>query len=89
MSPRKQYVNIIFGTGDPASTGQILGYMYVAATLLRINLKVVPDFDNKVFVLDARLKGHVTIFVIAFQALRLYMDKNIKRLYRRISKYGR
>ncbi len=89
MSPRKQYVNIMFGTGDPADTGQILGYMYVVGTLLRLNLTVVPDFYNKVFVLDARLKGHVTIFVIAFQTLRLYMDKNIKRLYRRISKYGR
>lgn len=48
IKPKKHYVNIIFGTGDPCSTGEILGLIYSFAFLSGINIEAIPDFEDKI-----------------------------------------
>ena len=41
-------------------------------------LMVEPDFDNKVFELDARLRGHVSVYKVIVWVLQLYSNDKLK-----------
>lgn len=64
LLPKKLRAKILFGTGDPALTAQILGYYYAAAAAFlpaksrKLRLEVQPDLEEKAAKFDAELKGH-------------------------------
>ena len=74
----KLKVKMKFGMEDPAQTGEILGVMYSVSALLGFELMVEPDFDNKVFELDARLRGHVSVYKVLVWVLQLYSNDKLK-----------
>ena len=73
--PRRHRIYIRFGTGDPASTGQYLGLMYAFGAWLGLNLVVTPDFDDKVIECDIPFKGHISIAVLLWWAVKAYRNK--------------
>ena len=74
----KLKVKMKFGMEDPAQTGELLGVMYSVSALLGFELMVEPDFDNKVFELDARLRGHVSVYKVLVWVLQLYSNDKLK-----------
>ncbi len=84
IHPRRHRIRITFGTGDPAATGEILGAIYAAAALIGINIVVTPDFDNKIFECYAEFKGRIRVFTLGMIALKLYRNKDFKKLIRMI-----
>lgn len=74
----KLKVKMKFGMEDPASTGEVLGIMYSVAALLGFELLIEPDFENKVFELDAGLRGHVSVFKVIIWVLQLYSNDKLK-----------
>ncbi len=74
----KLKVRMKLGTDDPANTGEILGIAYAAAALLGVDLVIEPDFENKIFELDAGFKGHVSVFKVIVWVLELYSNDKIK-----------
>lgn len=80
IRPKKHYVNIIFGTGDPCSTGEILGLIYSFAFLSGINIEVVPDFENKIFKADSYFKGRIRIFTLGIILLKAYRNDDLKKV---------
>lgn len=74
----KLKIRMKFGTDDPAKTGEILGISYAAAALLGVDLVIEPDFENKIFELDAGFKGHVSIFKVIIWLLELYSNERIQ-----------
>ena len=75
---KKLKVYIKLGMDDPATTGEILGVAYAAAAMFGLNLVIEPDFENKVFELDAGFKGRVFIISILIWALKIYKNKDVK-----------
>ena len=75
---KKLKVYIKLGMDDPATTGEILGVAYATAAMFGLNLVVEPDFENKVFELDAGFKGRVFIISILIWALKIYKNKDVK-----------
>lgn len=73
--PRRHRIYIRFGTGDSASTGQYLGLMYAFGAWLGLNLVVTPDFDDKVIECDIPFKGHISIAVLLWWAVKAYRNK--------------
>lgn len=73
--PRRHRIYIRFGTGDPASTGQYLGLMYAFGAWLGLNLVVTPDFDDKVIECDIPFRGHISIAVLLWWAVKAYRNK--------------
>lgn len=80
IRPKKHYVNIIFGTGDPCSTGEILGLLYSFAFLSGINIEVMPDFENKIFKADSYFKGRIRIFTLGIILLKAYRNDDLKKV---------
>ena len=74
----KLKVKMKFGMEDPAQTGELLGVMYSVSAILGFELMVEPDFDNKVFELDARLRGHVSVYKVIVWVLQLYSNDKLK-----------
>ena len=84
LLPRKVRGEVRFGTGDPALTGQILGGISIFYPLFMDNVKVTPDFRETVLEGELYAKGRIRLFTVARIAWKLYRDKNIRFVYRRL-----
>lgn len=83
---RKIVTDLVFATGDPATTGQALGILCMIPTLYRYNFKITPDFEAD----DAYIKGtflvagKVRLIHIVVTFLRLIFDKEVRLVGKRI-----
>lgn len=77
--PRKIEGRITIGVEDPATTGQILGILYVMSAFAGNCLEINGDFEKAIFQGEFRLKGHVRICHIAKSAVSLLTDKKIRQ----------
>lgn len=84
IKPRKYKINLKFGTGDPALTGQVLGIMGMLIPFYKDNAHIVPDFEDIVFEGDFFMKGRITLLKLALIGWKLYRDENVKRCYKMI-----
>lgn len=64
LKPKKIKGYLHFGTGDPCSTGEILGvlsFLYVAG---RGELRIVPEFDEACLEGEIEIRGRITVFTL-------------------------
>lgn len=80
--PRKAEGQILIGMDDPATTGQVLGILYVLSAFTGNCLEINGDFDRAVLEGRFQITGHVRICHIARAALSLLADKNIRQTVR-------
>lgn len=73
----KGYVR--FGTGDPCSTGEILGVIAVARGLCASDITVVPEFEEKVFECHVKVKGQIRIWTILIIAVKFIISDEWKQ----------
>lgn len=84
IKPRRYKINLKFGTGDPASTGQVLGILGMLMPVYKKNATIIPDFENCILEGDIYMKGRITIAKLLLLGFQLYRDKNVKRCYQMI-----
>lgn len=82
--PRRVRGEVHFGTGDPASTGEILGGISIFYPIFIDNVKVLPDFEQRCLEGELFVKGRVQLVVVLWVILRLLMDKNVRYVYRKL-----
>lgn len=80
ICPQKCDIRLLLGTGDPASTGQILAIYGMVYPWIGNNVIINADFENKIAEGEFYIKGRVTAIVILISAFRIYRDKNIRHL---------
>lgn len=78
MMPYHVKGKIVFGTGDPCTTGWLLGLVSVFPVAYTEGLVITPDFVEKVFDADAFIRGKVRVIYFVRLFLRGYRDKDIK-----------
>ena len=78
--PTKLKSQIIFGTGDPCSTGQAIGAMSVLYGIYGNKIKIIPDFENKILEGKHDAKGRIRVITILMIVIKLILDKRFKRL---------
>ena len=84
--PRKICGEVRFGTSDPALTGQILGIAGIFYPLFMDNVKVDPDFEQTILEGELFLKGRLRIVSAVRIAWRLFRDKNVRYVYRKLNR---
>ena len=84
--PRKIRGELHFGTEDPALTGQILGAIGIFYPLFMDNVRIDPDFEKPVLEGELSLKGRLRVVTVLRIAWRLYRDKNVRYVYRRLNR---
>lgn len=88
ICPKKMEGFIEFGTGEPASTGQILGLVSVFYFAYFQNIKLYPNFEEKTLLADLFLKGHFTNVKLLGCMLRLFRNRRVTRLFGTIKNLG-
>ena len=71
---------IIFGTGDPYSTGQVLSILSVLYGFYGDKVSVIPDFENSRFEGKHYARGRIRAATILIIACKLLLDKRFKYL---------
>lgn len=80
--PRKMRGTVRLGLEDPAATGQLLGYLAIFYPYYAGQLELIPSFEESIVEADLAIKGRIGIYYLIYIVLVLYMDKDVKRLYR-------
>ncbi|MCM1542942.1 MAG: hypothetical protein NC121_17010 [Blautia sp.] len=88
IRPRRIRGQVLFGTGSPDTTGYAYGVYGMLSPFLGDQLLVTPDFTRAVLEGDLDISGHITVFTILWNALRILLDKKLRWFIRKI-KAGR
>lgn len=80
IRPRKCDIRLTVGTGDPASTGQILAIYGMLYPFIGNNVIIQADFENMTVEGSVFVKGRVTAFTFLVTAFQLYRNKNLRQL---------
>lgn len=86
LKPSKCKINLLAGTGDPGSTGQLWSVYGILYPLIGNNVFLKTDFENQIVEGDLYIKGKVQMWVLALAAFRLYRDKDIRRLLKMLKR---
>jgi len=78
--PRKIKGYVAFGTGDPASTGQVLGILSILYARTGEVLDIRPDFTEKRLESDVELRGRIQVFTLLVIAVKVYLNQELKQL---------
>lgn len=85
-APRKASGELLFGTDDPATTGEILGGISLIPFWHRYKISVIPDFTTEELYAKGHisLKGHMRNVHILLSGIRLIKNKDIRKLFNQI-----
>ncbi|PKM95672.1 MAG: hypothetical protein CVU84_02385 [Firmicutes bacterium HGW-Firmicutes-1] len=78
--PRKIRLHLQFGTDDPAITGYILGVVSIFYAVTGNSMVIEPDFDKRILKGNFDIKGRIFIFILVYHALKIILDKRVKKL---------
>ena len=78
--PTKLRSRIIFGTGDPCSTGQALGIMGILYGFYGDKVQIIPDFENTIFEGKLYARGRIRLITLLIIVIKLILDKRFKKL---------
>lgn len=80
IRPRKFTGSLHIGTGDPASTGQVLAIYGILYPFIGSHMDIVPDFEQKIIEGQLLIKGKITLFHFFKVAWVVYFNKDFRRL---------
>lgn len=81
LSPSKVKGEFMIGTGDPCTTGLLIGGISLFPFAYQEGIHIVPDFEEKVFRADGYLKGRIRVLYLLRLLIRVYKDKELRRLW--------
>lgn len=86
IMPRKFQAELTIGTDDPAVTGKILSYYGMLYPFIGGHIAVISDFERKRIVGTVFIKGKIRLFTFIKAAIRIYFNKDIRKLLKLFKK---
>ncbi len=86
IRPRKFQADLTIGMDDPAAMGKILSYYGMLYPLIGSCVNVIPDFERKRMEGTVFIKGKIRLFNFIKAALRIYFNKDIRKLLKLFKK---
>lgn len=84
--PKKVKGRVAFGMDDPATTGYIMGGACLFYRHWRGHFLLEPDFEKKRLEADVNLKGRIVLAMLVIPAVKVWFNKDIKHIRRRVGK---
>lgn len=81
IKPRKFDAYVHYGFEDIETTGKVSMYAAVLYGLIGADIKIYPDFEQQIFEGEVFLKGHVRLFWLVIAAMKVYTNKQFKKLF--------
>lgn len=75
LKPKVLWGNIIFGSGDPCTTGQILGVAAVFYAYYGKGIQIIPDFEEARLEGNLFIRGRISLITIIIILLRIFFCK--------------
>ena len=81
--PYKLFLKARFSTGSPDTTGIALGILAMFPIGYQNRWKIEPDFESDNVFIDSSfdIKGKIYFYKVLAIAIRLFVDKNCRKLY--------
>lgn len=86
LRPRKLEADLTIGTGSPDTTGYCMAVAGMLYPHFYRHVNIVPDFEKTIFEGRIFCKGKITLCVFLIQALRLYTNKDIRVLIKKLKR---
>ena len=86
--PKKFRLNLTFSTGDPANTGKLLGVACFFPPVYARGNRICPDFEaDKAYLAGTfSVKGYIILITLIIPAVRMLLDKNVRRIIGKLRK---
>lgn len=86
LKPQKFEANLIVGMEDPAATGEILAIWGMLYPFIGEHVNIAGDFENNRMEGYVLLKGKIKVITFVRAAIRIYFNKDIKKLIKLLKK---
>lgn len=86
LKPKVLRGRLLFGTGDPASTGEILGIFAILYAWYGDGIRITPDFEQKIWEGEVFLKGRISLITIVTVLARMFLCDEWGRLKKQYDK---
>ena len=88
LKPDKFEADFIVGMEDPAATGEILAICGMLYPLIGQHIRVIGDFDCEKTRIEGQLyiRGRIRVITFIRTAVRIYFNKDIKKLIKLLKK---
>lgn len=84
IKPKRIKGKVIFGTGDPASTGEIFGGIAFFYGMYSKELQLLPDFEEERLEGQVEIRGKIRLIHVLISGIRLFFHKDIQYVIRKI-----
>lgn len=85
--PRRIQGYLKFGTGDPASTGELTGLLYLLLPA-KAQLSIEPDFNERFIETELVFAGHIRSVHAVRTAWHLFRNQKLRRFIKRVRTKG-
>ena len=80
IHPRRMRGKVIFGTGDPCSTGELLGVLALFYAWYGNGVQIIPDFEQKRIEGNVSFRGRIRMIILICIAWRIIKNKDGRKL---------
>lgn len=80
IKPRKLKVCGKIGMKSPDQTGYVCAVIGVISPFFKKQIQIIPDFENYVVEGKILIKGRVYLFVVLIIGIKVFFDKNIRKV---------
>ena len=80
IHPRRMRGKVIFGTGDPCSTGELLGVLVLFYAWYGNGVQIIPDFEQKRIEGNVSFRGRIRMITLICIAWRIIKNKDGRKL---------
>ena len=80
IHPRRMRGKVIFGTGDPCSTGELLGVLALFYAWYGNGVQIIPDFEQKRIEGNVSFRGRIRTITLICIAWRIIKNKDGRKL---------
>ena len=89
IRPRVLRVRGVLGMGSPDTTGYLYGVYCMFLPVLGSHVEITPDFERQIVDVEFRIRGHITLFVLLINGLRILLNRRHMRVLKKFKSGGK
>ena len=89
VRPRKIRIKLHYGSEDPAQTAKAVAVYSMIYPYYPKQIVFHADFNNKIIEGSGYIKGHFQLGVLAFYAVRAYLNKHVRKMIKLFTREGK
>lgn len=87
LPPKAVWADIHYGFEDPYLTGRVLAVFGVFYPFYGDHVRITPDFEEKILEGSLYIKGRIYVMHLAALAVRMLLDRNVRRTIKDVRKF--